>query len=136
MERIGCRFALVLSYLALLVCPVAAANQSVDSGNKHSIDRYNSLQLRAEQQTYQQSAEPLSSVDRRKLEMQSQQQRLQQRNLQLRQDQRLQAERHRHRINQVDPYGLYRSGPSSQSQQQQQRLKMRMQRNTWSYPRN
>ena len=132
-----CGYALVLACLALLVSPVAAANKSADSGNKNSTDRYNQLQLRAEQKTYQQSVEPLSPVDRRNLDKQLNQQRLQQRNLQLRQDQRLQAERQQQRINSIDPYGVNRPGPGSQwQQQQQQRLQMRMQRNTWSYPRN
>ena len=127
---------LALACLALSVSPVAAANNSVDSSNKHSTDRYNLLQLRAEQQSYQQSVEPLSPVDQRNLEMQLEQQRLQQRNLQLRQDQRLQSERQKHRINSIDPSRVNRPGQNSQWQQQQQRLQMRMQRNTWSYPRN
>ena len=88
-EQTWCGFALVLGCFALLVCPVQAANNSVDSGNKHSIDRYNSLQLRAEQKAYQQSVGPLSPVDQQKLKQQLHQQRLQQRNLQLRQDQSL-----------------------------------------------
>lgn len=129
-------FALVLACFALIVSPVAAANKTIDSGNKHSIDRYNQLQLRAEQKTYQQSVEPLSPVDQRSLEMQLNQQRLQQRNLQLRHDQRLQAERQQHRINSIDPSRVNRPGQSAQRQQQQQRLQMRMQRKTWSYPRN
>jgi hypothetical protein len=128
--------ALVPACLALLLSPLAAASNSVDSVNKHSIDRYNELQLRAEQKIYQQSVEPLSPVDQQTLKQQMSQQRLQQRNLQLRQDQNLQGERYRHRNSPFDPYRINRPGPSTQSQQQQQRLQMRMQRNTWSYPRN
>ena len=101
---------------------------------------HNWRQLRGEQEVYRQSVEPLSPVDRRNLELQLNQQRLQQRNLQLRQDQRLQAERFKRRINRsVDPYRVNPPGPGTQlqeRQQQQQRLQMRMQRNTWSYPRN
>ena len=127
--------------LALLVCQVEAADKAVDSGNKQRIDRHNQLQLRTEQETYRQSVEPLSPADRQNLELQFHQQRLQQQNLQLRQDQRLQAERHKHRINpSFAPNSIYRPGPNTpgqvQLQQQQQRLQMRMQRNTWSYPRN
>jgi hypothetical protein len=128
--------ALVPACLVLLVSPVVAANNSVDGGNKHSIDRYNQLQLRAEQKTYQQSVEPLSPVDQQTLKQKMNQQRLQQHNLQLRQDQSLQGDRYRHRINPGEPYRVNRPGLSTQSQQQQQRLQMRMQRNTWSYPRN
>jgi hypothetical protein len=135
-----CMRALVLGCLALLVCPVEAVDKFVDSGTKQRIDMHNWLQLRAEQEAYQQSVEPLSPSDRRNLELQLQVQRLQQRNLQLRQDHRLQPERHKPRINQrVDTYHLNRPGISSQQQgqqQQQQRLQMRMQRNIWAYPRN
>ncbi len=128
---------LVMGCLAVLVCPVEAADQSVESGNKQRIDTHNRLQLRAEQQDYRQSVEPLSPVEQRSLETQLQHQRLQQRNLQGRQDQRLQAERHKRGINQVlDPYRVNQPGPSLQRQQQQQRLQMRMQRNTWPYQRN
>ena len=130
---------LVLGALALLVCPVEAVDQSVDGGTKQRIDMHNRLQLRAEQEDYRQSVEPLSPLDQRNLETQLQHQRLQQRNLQGRQDQRLQAERHKRHINQsVDPYRLNRPGPSLQRQeqlQQHQRLQMRMQRETWPYPR-
>ena len=140
MEQAWCGLALVLGCLALFVCPVVAADKSVDSGNKHRIDMHNWLQLRSEQEVFQQSVEPLSPVNRQNLELRLQQQRLQQRNLQLRQDQRLQAERHKHRINRLDdPYRVNRLGPSTQrqeQQQQQQRLQMRMQRNTWPYLRN
>jgi hypothetical protein len=133
-------FALLLGCLALSVCPVEAADTSVGSGNKHSIDMHNSLQLRKEQDIYRQSVEPLSPADRQNLELKLQHQRLQQRNLQLRQDHRLQPERHKPRINQmVDPYRPNRPGISPQrqaQQQQQQRLQMRMQRNIWAYPRN
>ena len=138
-EQAWCRLTLVLGCFALFVCPVDAAVKSIDSGNKHRIDMHNWLQLRGEQEVYRQSVEPLSPVDRQNLELRLQQQRLQQRNLQLRQDQRLQAERHKRRINQLlDPYHVNRPVPSPQrleQQQQQQRLQMRMQRNTWSYPR-
>jgi hypothetical protein len=134
-----CMRALVLGCLALLVCPVEAVDKFVDSGTKQRIDMHNWLQLRAEQEAYQQSVEPLSPSDRRNLELQLQVQRLQQRNLQLRQDQRLQAEQLERRTKQsLDPYPLNRSGPSAQRpqrQQQQQRLQMQMQRNTWPYPR-
>ena len=136
-ERAGWGLAAVLGCLALFVYSVEAAEQSVDSGNKQRIDTHNRLQLRAEQQDYRQSVEPLSPVEQRNLETQLHHQRLQQRNLQGRQDQRLQAERHNHRINQsLDPYRVIQTGPSLQRQQQQQRLQMRMQRNTWPYPRN
>jgi hypothetical protein len=129
--------ALVLGGLALLVCPVEAADKSVDSGSKQRTDMHNWLQLRSEQEAYRQSVEPLSPVDQRSLELKLQQQQLQQRNLQLRQDQRLQAERHNSRINRsIDPYLVNQPGSSPQKQQQQQRLQMRMQRNTWPYPRN
>ncbi|MBT8130257.1 MAG: hypothetical protein KJP10_09705, partial [Gammaproteobacteria bacterium] len=104
------------------------------------IDMHNSLKLRKEQEIYRQTVEPLSPADRQNLELKLQQQRVQQRNLQLRQDSRLQPERHKPRINQlIDPYRLNRPGTSSQrqaQQQQQQRLQMRMQRNIWAYPRN
>ena len=124
---------------ALFVCTVDAADMSIDSGNKHRIDMHNWLQLRGEQEVYRQSVEPLSPVDRQNLELRLQQQRLQQRNLQLRQDQSLQTERHKRRINPlVDPYRVNRPAPGAQrleQQQQLQRLQMRMQRNTWSYPR-
>ena len=137
LDQTWCGFALVPVCLALLVGPVVAANNSVDSGNKHSIDRYNQLQLRAEQKMYQQSVEPLPPADQQKLKQQLQRQQLQQRNLQLRQDQRLQAERNKRDINRsLVPYRVYQPGQGSQWQQQQQRLQMRMQRNTWSYPRN
>ena len=133
-----CRLALVLGSFALLVCPVDAADRFIDSGNKHRIDMFNWLQLRGEQEVFRQSVEPLSPVDRQNLDLRMQLQRLEQRNLQLRQDQRLQAERHKRRINQlVDPYRVNRPGTSPQRQelqQQQQRLQMHMQRNTWSYP--
>ena len=136
-RKTQCGFALVPACLSLLVSTVAAANNSVDIGTKHSIDRYNQLQLRAEQKTYQQSVEPLPPVDQQKLKQQLQRQQLQQRNLQLRQDQGLQAERHKRNINRsLEPYRVYQPGQSSQWQQQQQRLQMRMQRNSWSYPRN
>jgi hypothetical protein len=129
--------ALVLGCLALLVCPVEAADNPVDSGNKQRIDMHNWLQLRGEQEAYRQSVEPLSPVNRRNLEQQLHQQRLQQRNLQLRQDQRLQAERHKRGINRsIDPYRVNRPDPSPQrleQEQQQQRLQMRMQRNTWTH---
>ncbi|MGB5276024.1 MAG: hypothetical protein WBO16_06880 [Gammaproteobacteria bacterium] len=132
MEQAWCRLALVVGCLALLVCPVEAADKSVDSGSKHRTDMHNRLQLRAEQEAYRQSVEPLSPADRQNLELKLQQQRLQQRNLQLRQDQRLQAERHKRHINgSLDPYRINRPGPGFQQQQQQQRLQMRMQRNTW-----
>jgi hypothetical protein len=138
-EQAWCRLALVLGCIALFVCPVEAAEKSVDSGNKQRIDMHNWRQLRAEQEVYRQSVEPLSPVDRGNLEVQLNQQRLQQRNLQLRQDQRLQAERLKRRINRsIDPYRVNRPGPSTQlqdQQQRQQRLQMRMQRNTWRYPR-
>ena len=131
------RLALVLGCFALFVCPVDAADKSIDSGSKHRIDMHNWLQLRGEHEVYRQSVEPLSPVDRQNLELRLQQQRLQQRNLQLRQDQRLLAERHKRRINQLaDPYSVNRPGAGAQRQQQQQRLQMRMQRNTWPYPRN
>lgn len=136
-EQARCVLAAVFGCLALLVGPVEAADQSADSGNKHRIDTHNRLQLRAEQQDYRQSVEPRSPVEQRNLETQLHHQRLQQRNLQGRQDQRLQAERHKRGINQVlDPYRVNQSGPSLQRQQQQQRLQMRMQRNTWPYQRN
>jgi hypothetical protein len=138
-EQAWCRLALVSGCFALFVCTVDAADMSTDSGNKHRIDMHNWLQLRGEQEVYRQSVEPLSPVDRQNLELRLQQQRLQQRNLQLRQDQRLQAERHKRRINPlIDPYHVNRPVSGAQrleKQQQQQRLQMRMQRNTWSYPR-
>jgi hypothetical protein len=139
-EQPWCRLALVAGCLALLVCPIAAADKFVDSGNKQNIDRHNQLQLRAEQRAYQQSVEPLSPVDRQNLELQLQVQRLQQRNLQSRQDQRLQAERYKQRINPVESSRVNRPGPrpqqQAQQQQLQQRLQMRMQRSTWPYSRN
>jgi hypothetical protein len=136
-EQAWWALALVLGCLALFICPVEAADNSVDSGNKQRIDMHNWLQLRGEQDAYRQSVEPLSPTNQQNLELQMHQQRLQQRNLQGRQDQRLQAERHKHRINQsVDPYRVNRPGPSPQQQQQQQRLQMRMQRNSWPYPQN
>jgi hypothetical protein len=126
-----------LACLALLVCPVEAASESFDSANKHRIDRYNWVQLRAEQKAYQQTVEPLTPAEQQKLNLQLQQQRLQQRNLQLRQDQRLQTERYQRYINgSVVPDRIYHPGPSTQWQeQQQQRLQMRMQRYNWPYSR-
>ena len=138
-EQAWCRLALVPGCFALFVCTVDAADMSIDSGNKHRIDMHNWLQLRGEQEVYRQSVGPLSPVDRQNLELRMQQQRLQQRNLQLRQDQRLQTERHKRRINQLaDPYHVNRPGSGTQRLEQQQklqRLQKRMQRNTWSYPR-
>lgn len=131
---------LVLGCLVLFVCPADAADMPDDTGNMHRIDMHHRLQLRNEQEEYRQSVEPLSPEDRRNLELQLNQQRLQQRNLQFRQDQRLQAERHKRSIDQwIDPYRINRPGPGLQrqeQQQQQQRLQMRMQRNTWPYSRN
>lgn len=115
---------------------VWAQGRAGDIAGKQRVDSDNWLQLRQEQGDYRRAAEPLSASDQRTLDQQLQRQRQQQRDLQLRQDQAAQSARQQRRTSpSLRPDPPFGPSVDAQRQQQQQRQQMRIQRDTWPYPR-